>query len=84
MHYKLIKYKKMGDYEILENISANEYDYPLHSSMLKVNLQAVRRKVPLVKKKTQTPKPTTQSRGEVRRATTPTLRKKNERTAAGN
>ena len=23
MHYKLIKYKKMGDYKILEDISAN-------------------------------------------------------------
>ena len=37
VHYKLIKYKKMGDYEILENISANVTLVQLMDSLGNVN-----------------------------------------------
>ena len=37
VHYKLIKYKKMGDYEILENISANVTLVQLMDSLVNVN-----------------------------------------------
>ena len=37
VHYKLIKYKKMGDYEILENISANVTLVELMDSLGNVN-----------------------------------------------
>ena len=37
VHYKLIKYKKMGDYEILENISANVTLIQLMDSLGNVN-----------------------------------------------
>ena len=37
MHYQLIKYKKMGDYEILEDISANVTLVQLMDSLGNVN-----------------------------------------------
>ena len=37
VHYQLIKYKKMGDYEILENISANVTLVQLMDSLGNVN-----------------------------------------------
>ena len=37
VHYKLIKYKKMGDYDILENISANVTLVQLMNSLGNVN-----------------------------------------------
>ena len=37
VHYKLMKYKKMGDYEILENISANVTLVQLMDSLGNVN-----------------------------------------------
>ena len=37
VHYKLIKYKKMGDHEILENISANVTLVQLMDSLVNVN-----------------------------------------------
>ena len=37
VHYKLIKYKKMGDYEILENISENVTLVQLMDSLGNVN-----------------------------------------------
>ena len=37
VHYKLIKYKKMGEYEILENISANVTLVQLMHSLRNVN-----------------------------------------------
>ena len=37
VHYKLIKYKKMGDYEVLENIIANVTLVQLMDSLVNVN-----------------------------------------------
>ena len=37
VHYKLIKYKKMGDYKILEDISANVTLFQLMDSLVNVN-----------------------------------------------
>ena len=37
MHYKVIKYKKMGDYKILEDISANVTLVKLMDSLENVN-----------------------------------------------
>ena len=37
VHYKLIKYKKMGDYKILEDISANVTLFQLMDSLGNVN-----------------------------------------------
>ena len=37
LHYKLIKYKKMGEYKILENISANVTLFQLMDSLGNVN-----------------------------------------------